>query len=221
MKILLLYPQYPDTFWSFKHSLKFVSKKALLPPLGLLTIAAMFPDSFELKLIDMNVTKLKDSDLLWADYVFISAMITQRDSANEVIKRCKKLPGVKVVAGGPLFTSLYQEFPDVDHFVLDEGEVTLPIFLDDLQTSTPKKIYRSEIKPDISKTYIPKWELIDFKNYSVMPIQYSRGCPFDCEFCDIVNLNGRIPRTKKPLQVIKEINALIKRGWQGHYIHSR
>lgn len=213
MKILLVYPQYPDTFWSFKHSLKFVSKKALLPPLGLLTIASLMPDEFEKKLIDMNTSKLTDKDLLWADYVLISAMITQKDSAGKVIERCQKL-GVKTIAGGPLFTGLYEEFPMVDHLVLNEGEETLPLFLEDLKNGNPKRIYTSEVKPDITKSPVPQWNLINLKKYSKMPIQYSRGCPFDCEFCDIVNLNGRIPRTKDPVQVIQEIESLLQLGWR-------
>lgn len=208
----MVYPEYPDTFWSFKHALKFISKKALMPPLGLLTVAAMLPEKFERKLIDMNITRLEDKDLLWADYVFISAMITQKDSAHKVIERCKKL-GVKTVAGGPLFTGLYEQFPDVDHFILDEGEVTVPLFLEDLERNTVQRVYRSNIKPDIKRTPIPQWNLVDLKSYSKMPIQYSRGCPFDCEFCDIVNLNGRVPRTKTPLQMIKELNALSRWGY--------
>ena len=218
MKILLLYPQYPDTFWSFRKSLKFVSKESTSPPLGLLTIAALLPDGFKKKLIDMNVDKLTDKDLLWADYVFISAMITQKDSAGKIIERCKKL-GVKTVAGGPLFTSLHEEFPDVDHFVLNEGEATLPLFLEDLKNGCLKKIYTSDIKPDITKSPIPQWNLINMKKYSKMAIQFSRGCPYDCEFCDIVNLNGRIPRNKTPEQVINEIEALYQAGWYSS-IHS-
>ena len=213
MRILLLYPQCPETFWSFKHALKFISKKALLPPLGLLTIASLLPDNFERKLIDMNVSKLKNKDLLWADYVFISAMITQKESVKEIIQRCKNL-GVKIVAGGPLFTGFHEEFIDIDHFVLDEGEVTLPLFLEDLKTGNTKKYYSSEIKPDIAQSPIPQWNLLNLKNYQKMPIQYSRGCPFDCEFCDIVRLNGKIPRTKEPFQVIKELDELIKQGWK-------
>lgn len=212
MKILLVYPQYPDTFWSFKHALKFISKKALLPPLGLLTIAPLL-ENCEKKLIDMNVSKLTDKDLLWADYVFISAMITQRDSVNSVVQRCKTL-GITTVGGGPLFTSLYEEFPDIDHFILDEGEVTVPMFFEDFKEGNLQKVYRSDIKPDITKSPVPQWDLIDFENYSKMPVQYSRGCPFDCEFCNIVNLNGRIPRTKKPEQVIRELEALYHQGWK-------
>lgn len=213
MKILLVYPEYPDTFWSFKHALRFVSKKALLPPLGLITIAPLLPENFEKKLIDMNVSKLTDKDILWADFVFISAMITQKDSTNKVIERCNKL-GAKTVAGGPLFTGLPNEFPNVDHLILNEGEITLPMFLEDLQNGQLKRIYKSDTKPDIKKTPIPQWELLNLKAYSKMPIQTSRGCPFDCEFCDIVNLNGRVPRTKEPAQVINEIDALYDYGWK-------
>ena len=214
MKILLIYPEYPDTFWSFKHALKFISKKAVLPPLGLLTIASLLPQEFKKKLIDMNVAKLTDKDLLNADYVFISAMITQRESTHKLVERCKKL-GVKTVAGGPLFSSLYNEFPEIDHFILNEGEVTLPLFLEDLENGNPKRVYTSDIKPDITQSPVPQWNLINFKDYLKIPIQYSRGCPFDCEFCDIVNLNGKIPRTKEPQQVIQELDALYDKGWRG------
>lgn len=215
MRILFVYPQYPETFWSFKYSLKFILKKALMPPLGILTIAPLLDNSeYEKKLIDMNVTKLKDKDLIWADYVFISAMISQKESAKKVIESCKRL-GKKIVAGGPLFTSLHEEFPDVDHFVLGEGEITLPLFLEDLKRGTLKRIYVSDKKPDLSISPIPEWNLINAKSYSKMPLQYSRGCPFDCEFCDIVNLNGRTPRTKDPDQLIRELDSLKDFGYNG------
>jgi radical SAM superfamily enzyme YgiQ (UPF0313 family) len=214
MNILFVYPQYPETFWSFKHSLKFIFKKALMPPLGILTIAPMLDDKkFEKKLLDMNISKLTNKHLLWADYVFISAMITQKDSAKKVIEKCKKL-NKKIVAGGPLFTSLYKEFPEIDYFVLGEGEITLPEFLDDLENGTPKRIYSSDIKPDLAKSPIPQWDLVNFRAYSKMPLQFSRGCPFDCEFCDIVNLNGRIPRTKDPEQIVQELDALTNIGYK-------
>lgn len=213
MKILLLYPQYPETFWSFKHALKIISKEAFSPPLGLLTIASILPEEFEKKLIDLNTTELKDEDLLWADYVFISAMITQKNSVNKIVEKCKKL-GIKIVAGGALFTSLYKDFPDIDHFVLNEGEITLPLFLEDFKNNNLKRVYTSEIKPDIKESPIPQWDLINFKKYSKMSVQFSRGCPFDCEFCDIVNLNGKIPRTKEPVQVIRELESLYQAGWR-------
>ena len=214
MKILLVYPQYPDTFWSFKHALKFVSKKAAFPPLGLLTVAAMLPGEWEKKLVDMNVTRLDDSDIRWADYVFISAMAVQKNSVNEVIKRCKHF-GAKIVAGGPLFTAGFQEFDGIDHFVLGEAEVTLQPFLDDLNEGRAQHIYASYERPDISVTPIPLWSLIDMNQYSSMNLQYSRGCPFDCEFCDIVILNGHKPRTKSKEQLISEMDALYEHGWRG------
>jgi len=214
MKILFVFPQYPDTFWSFKHALKFVSKKAAFPPLGLLTVAAMLPENWEKRLVDMNVTGLADKDIKWADYVFISAMAVQKESVKEVIARCKNL-GAKTVGGGPLFTAGYEEFNDIDHFVLGEAEVTLPPFLEDLEKGCEQHIYTSNKRPDINTTPIPLWSLIDMRHYSSMNLQYSRGCPHDCEFCDIIILNGRTPRTKNKDQLISEMDALYEYGWRG------
>lgn len=213
MKILLVYPKYPNTFWSFNYALEVMGKKAAMPPLGLLTIATLLENNNELKLIDMNVNPLTDEDILWADCVFISAMITQKDSTEETIQKCKDL-NVKIVAGGPLFTNLHGEFPDVDHFILNEGEMTIPLFLEDLKNGNPKKIYTLDTRPDISLVPVPKWDLINLDDYARMPLQFSRGCPFDCEFCDIVNLNGRIPRVKSVEQFMEELNALYNCGWR-------
>ena len=213
MKILLVYPQYPDTFWSLKHALRIVAKKAAFPPLGLLTIAAMLPGEWEKKLVDMNVNSLTEEDIRWADYVFISAMAVQRDSVKKVITRCKKL-NAKIVAGGPLFTTGYEEFDEIDHLVLNEAEITLPPFLEDLQKGCAQHIYTSSERPDIRKTPIPLWSLINMKKYSSMNIQYSRGCPFNCEFCDIVVLNGHKPRTKDKDQMLAELGALYSQGWR-------
>jgi len=214
LNILLLYPRYPDTFWSFTYALKFVSKKASFPPLGLLTVASMLPEDWEKKLVDLNVEALNESDLEWADYVFISAMIVQQKSAREIIKLCKR-KGVKTVAGGPLFTTQYQEFEDVDYFVLNEAEASLPLFLEDLKKGQLRRIYTVQEWPDIRKTPVPMWKLINMKKYASMNIQYSRGCPYNCEFCDIPFLNGHRPRTKDKDQVIEELNSLYEHGWRG------
>ena len=214
MKILLVYPRYPDTFWSFRHALKFLSKKASFPPLGLLTVAAMLPGEWEKRLVDLNVSSLSDENIKWADYVFLSAMVVQKDSAKEVIARCNSLK-TRVVAGGPLFTTGYEEFEGVDHFVLGEAETTLQPFLADLAEGRPQPVYSSNERPDISKTPIPMWSLINMKHYSAMSLQYSRGCPFDCDFCDIIVLNGHRPRTKDSQQTVDELEVLYRYGWRG------
>ncbi len=213
MKILLVYPKYPRTFWSFSYALTFISKKASLPPLGLLTVAAMLPTDWELRLADKNVKRLSDADLRWADYVFLSAMSIQKESALSVIARCRAL-GVKVIAGGPLFTANPEEFGQVDHLVLNEAEITLPLFLEDLKKGTAGHVYTSSKWADVSATPTPRFDLLDFGAYASMNIQYSRGCPFDCEFCNITVLYGRAPRTKSKEQVLAELEALYSRGWR-------
>jgi radical SAM superfamily enzyme YgiQ (UPF0313 family) len=216
MKILLVYPEYPNTFWSFSYALKFISKRAANPPLGLLTVAAMLPSKWEKRLVDMNVHRLEDSDLLWADYVFLGAMSVQKESVKAVLNRCGTI-GAKVVAGGPLFTQDYEEFGDVDHLVLNEAEITLRPFIDDLQEGKAKHLYTSDNSwADVTTTPLPLWELINLKHYATMNIQYSRGCPFDCEFCNITSLYGRVPRTKESFQVVAELEILYTLGWRGN-----
>ena len=214
MKVLLLYPEFPDTFWSFKHALAFVGKKAALPPLGLLTVAAMLPRQWEQRLVDLNVRRLRDKDLDWADYVFISAMAIQRDAARRLIARCKAA-GVPIVAGGPLFQYEHQEFEDVDHFVLNEAELSLPAFLADLAQGQPGRLYAVEGFPELESTPAPMWELLDMKRYNSMGIQFSRGCPFNCDFCNITALFGHQSRTKSSRQIITELDNLYALGWRG------
>lgn len=213
MKILMIYPEFPDTFWSFKHALKFIRKKAGSPPLGLLTVAAMLPPAWEKRLVDLNLTALTDKDLAWADYVFISAMTVQRDAARTVIARCKEA-GIKVVAGGPLFTMEHEQFPEIDHFVLNEAELTLPLFLEDLANDCPQHIYATSEYPDIHQTPMPLWQLADLKQYDTVSIQFSRGCPFNCDFCNITALLGHRPRTKTTNQIIAELDSLYALGWR-------
>jgi len=213
LKILFVYPEFPDTFWSFKHALKFVHKKAGAPPLGLLTVAAMLPSEWEKRLVDLNVTSLTEKDLAWADYVFLSAMVVQRESARAVIHRCKTA-GVKVVAGGPLFTMEHEQFPDVDHFVLNEAEETLAPFLRDLEQGQARRVYASAEFPDIHQTPIPLWHLADLRRYDTVGIQFSRGCPFSCDFCNITSLLGHRPRTKTAAQIIAELDSLYTLGWR-------
>jgi radical SAM superfamily enzyme YgiQ (UPF0313 family) len=215
MKILLISPAVPDTFWSFKHALRFISKKAGEPPLGLLTVAAMLPAEWQKTLVDLNVRELEDSEIAYADYVFLSAMSVQEASARDVIGRCNRL-GTKVVAGGPLFTSRYDEFEGVDHFVLNEAEITLPLFLEDLAHSRAQHLYTTTQWADVTTTPAPLFELIDFRHYATMNIQYSRGCPYHCEFCDITVLYGHVPRTKTIEQIIVEMDQLRLLGWRGH-----
>ena len=214
MNVLMVYPEFPDTFWSFKHALKFIHKKAAFPPLGLLTLGAMLPKDWSKRLIDANVKKLTEKDLNWADLVFISGMMVQRESALQVIAQCKGV-GLKVIAGGPLFTSEYDQFEDVDHFVLNEAELTLPLFLTDLEQGCARRIYETSEFCDIRKTPAPMLELIDLNHYASMSIQFSRGCPFNCEFCNVTALFGHRSRIKTAKQILFELDAIYNLGWRG------
>ena len=214
MKILLVYPESPKTFWSFSYALKFISKKSSFPPLGLVTVAAMLPDTWDKKLIDLNTTILRDKDIKWADFVFISAMVIQKESARDVIRRCKAL-GTRTVAGGPLFTCEPAEFGDVDHLLLNEGELTVPEFLCDLEAGRASHIYSAKGWADLSKTPVPLWELVDIRKYATLNIQYSRGCPYNCDFCNVTTLFGHTPRTKSADQVLRELDAIYALGWKG------
>jgi len=212
--ILLVYPEFPSTYWGFEHSLKFIGKRAAYPPLGLMTIAALIPPQYDLKLVNMNVEALKESDIEWSDYVFLSAMIVQKDSFDDVVRLSHK-HNKTVVAGGPYPTMSYANIAGVDHFVLDEAEMTLPDFFRDIEEGKGAKIYRSSLKPEMSMAPLPRFDLIDINAYASMALQFSRGCPFDCEFCDIIELFGHKPRTKSPQQFINELESLYKTGYRG------
>jgi radical SAM superfamily enzyme YgiQ (UPF0313 family) len=213
--ILLVYPEVPsNTYWSFKHALKFIGKKSAMPPLGLITVAALFPDAYTLKLVDMNIEPLEDKDIQWADAVFISAMIVQRASIQKVIAQCRPF-NKTIVAGGPYANSNREEIEGVDHFVLGEVEDTFADFLNDLQNGTAKPVYGRPPHPDISNVPAPRFDLLKINAYGSMAVQYSRGCPFHCEFCDIWTVYGNKPRLKSSAAMINEIDTLHHLGWRG------
>jgi radical SAM superfamily enzyme YgiQ (UPF0313 family) len=213
MRVLLVYPQNPDTFWSFKHVLRFVSKRSTFPPLGLLTVAALLPSDWQLKLVDLNVERLKDSDLRWADYVMISAMIIHKESVHDIVARCVTLKK-PVIAGGPLFTTGHTAFPAIKHFVLGEAEELIPQLAADMLSGAVLPFYSTPNRPDIQLLPTPRWDLINPQHYVTMAVQFSRGCPYDCEFCDIIIMNGRVPRTKTSAQLIAELEGLRLKGWK-------
>lgn len=215
MKVLLVYPKCPDSFWSFTHALKFISKKAAVPPLGIITVSAMLPDTWQKKLVDLNISALKISDIQWADYVFISAMYIQKESVNKVICESKKW-NKKIVAGGPLFTREYENYPDVSHFILNEAEITMPLFLADLKNGQTQRIYTTDAYADLSQSPVPDFHLLSVKDYAFMNIQVTRGCPFACNFCEITSLLGHKVRMKSTSQIINELDDLYHNiKWRG------
>jgi radical SAM superfamily enzyme YgiQ (UPF0313 family) len=214
MKVLLINPEFPDTYWSFRHALPFEGKRCAFPPLGLLTVSALLPDNWERRLVDLNIQPLKDADIEWADMVFATAMLVQKESLREIAKKCKER-GKRVVLGGPYVTSTIEELPDADHLFLGEAETTLPQFVKDLENGEAKLVYKSAERPPLSITPMPHFHLANMKRYSAMSIQYSRGCPFSCEFCDIIEIYGRVPRTKSNQQILAEFDALYDLKWRG------
>jgi radical SAM superfamily enzyme YgiQ (UPF0313 family) len=214
MNILLVYPEYPPTYWSFRFAVAFQRRKAAYPPLGLMTIYPMLPKEWNKRIVDLNTTTLKESDLRWADLVMISAMIVQKDSAQETIQRARAL-GKTIVAGGPLWAIESSHTDPVDHVIIGESEHLLPQFIADWESGTAKPVYKSDHLPDLSSTPVPDFGSIRLKNYSSMLLQFSRGCPFNCEFCDIIEIYGRKARTKSNDQFVTEIDTLYSKGWRG------
>jgi radical SAM superfamily enzyme YgiQ (UPF0313 family) len=214
MKVLLINPEFPDTYWSFRHALPFERKRCAFPPLGLLTVSALLPKQWERRLVDLNVRSLKSSDIEWADMVFLTGMLVQKESLHEAVRRCKAR-GKRVVLGGPYVTTTIEDLPDVDHIFIGEAETTLPQFIDDLERSEAKQSYKALERPPLSTTPVADFHLADMKRYSAMSVQYSRGCPFNCEFCDIIEIYGRVPRTKSNQQILAELDALLRLGWRG------
>jgi radical SAM superfamily enzyme YgiQ (UPF0313 family) len=214
MNVLLVYPEYPPTYWSFRFAVPFQGKKASYPPLGLMTIAPFLPKHWNKKLVDLNCHKLEDEDLAWADMVMISAMIVQKASARDVIKRAKAM-GKTVVAGGPMWAKDTDCIEGIDHIIVGESEYILPEFISDFEQGKAKPIYSSSESPNLQDTPLPDFDLINLKNYSSMLLQFSRGCPFNCEFCDIIEIFGRKARCKPFDQFITELDLLYEKGWRG------
>src|SRR3982074_292276 len=214
MNALLIYPEFPDTFWSFRHALKFIGKKSAFPPLGLLTISPMLPRSWNRRLIDMNVRPLTAAELKWADVVFASAMFVQKESLKAVIGLCKA-QGKTVVMGGPYASMGLNDAIEADHVFVGEVETTFPGFLEDFERGEAKAVYQAPERPALALTPIPDFALAELSQYSDMSVQYSRGCPFNCEFCDIIEIYGRVPRTKSNQQILAELDALLRIGWRG------
>ena len=215
--MLLVYPEFPKTFWSYEKILELVQRKVLLPPLGLVTVAAILPQEWHYKLVDVNIRPVDESEWQWADLVIISAMIVQKE---DIIRQIgfARFHGKPVAVGGPYPTSTPEELvaAGADFLILDEGEITLPMFVEALQRGEKSGQFRSGgVKPDVTTTPIPRYDLLERGAYDSMSVQFSRGCPFQCEFCDIIVLYGRKPRTKEPAQLIAELQCLYDLGWKG------
>ena len=213
MNALLIYPEFPDTYWSFKHALKFLGKRAAQPPLGLMTVAALLPKAWNMRLVDTNVERLRDRDLAWADVALISAMHIQRDSLAAIVERCRAR-GLRTVVGGPIASSLSAAELKADHVVIGEAESIIADLARGLEQGTAEPVYQAAERPEMSASPLPEFSLIKMHRYSTMAVQYSRGCPFNCEFCDIIEIYGRRPRTKSVAQVISELDQLRAAGWR-------
>jgi radical SAM superfamily enzyme YgiQ (UPF0313 family) len=213
MNALLIYPKFPETYWSFKHALKFVGKRAAQPPLGLMTVAALLPGAWKKRLVDTNVERLRDRDLKWADVVLLSGMHIQRESLLAIVERCRAR-GLRTVVGGPIASSVPAAELKADHVVIGEAESLIAGLARDLEQGTAKPIYQANERPPMETSPLPDLSLIKMNRYSTMAVQYSRGCPFNCEFCDIIEIYGRRPRTKAVAQVLAELDQLRAAGWR-------
>jgi radical SAM superfamily enzyme YgiQ (UPF0313 family) len=213
MNALLIYPKFPDTYWSFKHALKFLGKRAAQPPLGLMTVAALLPAEWKKRLVDTNVERLRDRDLEWADVVMLGGMHIQQDALVAIVERCRAR-GLRTVVGGPIASSVTAADLKADHVVIGEAESLIGGLARDLEEGTAKPVYQATERPEMVTSPLPDLSLIKMRRYSTMAVQYSRGCPFNCEFCDIIEIYGRRPRTKAVAQVLAELDQLRAAGWR-------
>ncbi len=216
MKALLLYPEFSDLgFWNYKTVCRLMGAKYPASPLGLITMAALLPAEWELRLRDLNTHDLDDADIDWSDLVFIGGMLPQQPRFVRLIERVHAR-GKKVVAGGPDPTSQPGVYRSADYLVLGEAECSMRPFLAELARGATCGTYVPAEKPDLTSSPIPRFDLLELKDYLMIGVQFSRGCPFNCEFCDIIELYGRKPRTKTPRQIVTELDTLYRLGYRGH-----
>jgi radical SAM superfamily enzyme YgiQ (UPF0313 family) len=214
LKVLMVWPRFPSSFWSFDGILDLIRIETNHPPLGLLTVAALCPESWQLRLIDRSFEELRDADILWADLVMISGMRVQKDDIRETLLRARAL-GRRTMIGGPFASSEPDLLLQVaDHVVVGEPDEVFPEIAADLERGSAKRLYVVNEKPDVSKTPPPRFDLLQLGKYASMGVQFSRGCPFQCEFCDIITIYGRKPRTKRPAQLLAELDRLYELGWR-------
>lgn len=214
VKALMVWPRFPPSFWGFEGVLEMIPERAMTPPLGLITVAALCPASWNIRLIDHAFEELRDEDLLWADLVMISAMHAQCADARTILARARSL-GRRTFIGGPWASSDPEAvLADADHVLVGEAEEVFADIAAALEQGTARSLYRVSDKPDMTRSPIARYDLLRLDKYTSMPVQFSRGCPFQCEFCDIITIYGRRPRTKTPAQMILELDTLRRLGWR-------
>jgi radical SAM superfamily enzyme YgiQ (UPF0313 family) len=220
MRILLVHAAFPRTYWGFQHALAVVGKRATLPPLGLVTVAAHLPRAWELRLCDLNVEPLTDAALAWADAVLVGGMLVQAPSMHEVLARARRA-GKRTVVGGPAASTSPAMFAADAVFrgEVEGRERELCAAITGAAADTDADVAGpgadAAHRPDLAAARVPRFDLLRLDAYTTMAIQTSRGCPYHCEFCDVIELFGRVPRVKPPAQVVAELDALHRRGWRG------
>ncbi len=214
IRVLMVWPRFPASFWSLAEVMEIVPERSLVPPLGLITVATLCPKQWKIRLVDLAFEALSDEDILWADLVMVSAMAVQREGVRQTLERASKL-NRRTMIGGPYASSDPEALlPLADHVVVGEPDEIFQEIATDLERGSARRLYSIREKPDVTRTPVPRFDLLALNKYTVMSVQFSRGCPFTCEFCDIITIYGRRPRTKSPAQLIRELDALLQLGWR-------